>query len=460
MPLTPSPSRKGRGNPRSTSSDNCKPLYTVCVASPLHRVTIERLAYGSAGIAHIEGKVVFVPGTVPGDEAVVEIDSQKKHYATARVVEIRSPSPFRRHPPCLYVSQCGGCSWQHVEYREQLRAKETLVREQLRRLGGLNDLPLLPILPSPEEWRYRQRLRLHVDRRGRMGFLASRSHTVVPIDSCLVAWEGLPLHLRVAREWLASLRTVVSHIELAVQEPVSPPEEQRVTVLARARGSFWQQDERACQLLAAHPLVAGVIVEGKGWRRVWGDMSRTLMVNGETLTIRDGAFTQVNNAANQLLVEAVLRHSQVRSADTVIELYCGSGNFSVSLARRVRRFIGIEQDGQAIADARINAARAGARNTRFLHAPASVGVRKLLASGVRGDIVVLDPPRSGAVDIVDYLPKFGARAITYVSCDPATLARDLRRLHQQGYRLQVVQPIDMFPQTYHVEVVAVSVLTC
>jgi 23S rRNA (uracil1939-C5)-methyltransferase len=430
------------------------------MASPLHTVTVERLTYGPAGIAHIDGKAVFVPGTAPGDEVVVEFELQKKNYVTARVVEIRSPSPFRRQPPCSYVSQCGGCPWQHIEYQEQLRAKETLVREQLRRIGGLHDIPLLPIIPSPEEWRYRQRLRFHVDHDGRLGLLAPRSHNVVAIDSCLVAWEALSSHLRLVREWIASLRTSVSQVELAVENIAARSEEQRVIVLGQARGSFQQKDEQACQLLAARPLVAGVMLQGKEWRQAWGDMSRTLISKDETLTIQDGVFTQVNTAVNQLLVEAVLRHSAVRSTDTVIELYCGSGNFSVSLARRARELIGIEQDGRAIANARINVARAGVVNTRFLQVPASVGVRELLAGGARGDVVVLDPPRAGAADIVDDLPRFGARAITYVSCDPATLARDLRRLHQHGYQPQAVQPIDMFPQTYHVEVVAVSVLTC
>jgi 23S rRNA (uracil1939-C5)-methyltransferase len=430
------------------------------MAAPLHTVTVERLSYGPAGIAHVDGQVVFVPGTAPGDEVVIEIDSWKKNYATARLVEIRSPSPFRRQPPCSYVSQCGGCPWQHIEYQEQLRAKETLVREQLRRIGGLNDIPLLPIIPSPDEWRYRQRLRFHVDREGRVGLLAPHSHNVVTIDSCLVAWEALPSQLRVVREWIASLRTLVSQVELAVEDPAARPEEQRVVVLGRTRGPFQQKDEQACRLLAARPLVAGVILQGKEGRQAWGDTSRTFIGKDGTLTIHEGAFTQVNAAANQLLVEAALRHSAVRSTDTVIELYCGSGNFSVSFARRAREFIGIEQDGRAIADARINAARAGVAHTRFLHAPAAVGVRALLSGGVRGDIVVLDPPRTGAADIVDDLPRFGARAITYVSCDPATLARDLRRLHQRGYQLHAVQPIDMFPQTYHVEVVAVSVLTC
>ena len=423
--------------------------------------TIDRLAYGPAGVARIDGKVVFVPGTAPGDEVVITIDEEKKTYATGRVVEVRTPSPQRRQPPCPYVARCGGCPWQHIEYQEQLRAKELLVREQLRRIGGLDDIPLLPILPSPTEWHYRQRIRLHVGPGRSVGFLAPRSHDIVAIDSCLVAWERMPSHLRLVRDWIASLRTVVSQVELAVEDVTAPPEEQRIIVFGQTRGPFYQEDEEACvRLLAARSLIAGVGVQGKTWRRAWGKTSRTFLGEGDTLTVNDGAFTQVNPAANHLLVEATLRLSGVCSDDTVIELYCGSGNLSVAFARAANKLIGIEHDEKAIANARANVTRADVTNARFLHAPAAVGVRELLNDGVRGEVIVLDPPRTGAADIVDDLPRFGARAITYVSCDPATLARDLRRLHQQRYQLQAVQPIDMFPQTYHVEVIAVSVLTC
>jgi 23S rRNA (uracil1939-C5)-methyltransferase len=431
------------------------------MASLLHTVTIERLSYGPAGIAHVDGEVVFVPGAAPGDEVVIEITSRKKNYATARVVEIHSPSPWRRQPPCPYVAHCGGCPWQHLAYQEQLRAKETLVREQVRRIGGLDDIPLLPILPSPREWRYRQRIRLHVDQAKRVGFLAPRSHEVVAIDSCLVAWEGIATHLRFIRDWIISLRAPVPQVELAVEDLTARPEEQRVIVFGRVRGPLYREDEAACsRLLARHPLVAGVMLQGKAWRRTWGETSRTLTGADETLTVSDGAFTQVNPAANRLLVEAVLRLSEVRNEDTVIELYCGSGNFSVSFARAAGAVIGVEREEKAIANARANVARAAVTNVRFLHAPVVAGVHELLRNGVRGDVVVLDPPRTGAADIVDDLCQFGARTIVYVSCDPATLARDLRRLNQQGYRLRAVQPIDMFPQTYHVEVIAVSVLTC
>ena len=431
----------------------------MTTSSPI-TVTIDRLSFGPAGVGRIDGKVVFVPGTVPGDEVVIAVDSQKKKYAIGRVLELRSSSPHRRRPPCPYVSRCGGCPWQHIDYQEQLRAKTLLVEEQLRRIGGLHDIPLLPIIPSPQEWRYRQRIRLHVDPKRRVGFLAPRSHDVVEIDSCAVAWKEVPSHLHIIREWLASLHTVVAQVEVAVEDPLAPPQDQRIVVIAQASDQFHRADAQMClRLLASHAQVVGVLIQGKGWRRMWGDASRSISGEAEMMT-HGGAFTQVNTAANRLLVESVLQLSEVRTSDRVIELYCGSGNFSVSLARRARELIGVEQERNAVAYARANATRAGVTNARFIQATAQGGVRELLKRKMRGDIIVLDPPRVGAADVIEDLPQLGARVVTYVSCNPATLARDLRRLSQHGYRLRGVQPIDMFPQTYHVEIIAVSVLTC
>jgi len=423
-------------------------------------MTIDRLSFGPAGVGRVDGKVVFVPRTVPGDEVVISIDSQKKNYATGKVLEIRVPSQHRRQPPCPHASLCGGCPWQHIDYQEQLRAKESLVEEQLRRIGRLKDVPLLPIVASPQEWRYRQRIRLRIDRSGRVGFVALHSHEVVEIDSCLVAWEGVSLHLRLLRDWLASLHTMVEQVELAVEEPLAQSQDQRIVIIAQTEGLFCREDDQSCRnFLAAHAEIAGVFMQGKGWRRRWGNTTRSLG-SEEELLAHGSAFTQVNAAVNRLLVESVLQLSDVQASDRVIELYCGSGNFSVPLARHAHELIGIEQVPAAIISARKNATRSGVTNTRFLQDSARNGVQALLRSGINGDVIVLDPPRSGAAEVVDDLPRFGARVITYVSCDPTTLARDLRSLSQYGYQLRAVQPIDMFPQTYHVEVVAVSVLTC
>ncbi|MBI3756877.1 MAG: 23S rRNA (uracil(1939)-C(5))-methyltransferase RlmD [Deltaproteobacteria bacterium] len=430
---------------------------------PSHTIslTIDRLSYGPAGVGRLDGKVVFVPGTAPGDEIEVVIDEEKKGYAIGHIASVITPSVYRRTPPCPYVQQCGGCPWQHLAYSEQLRAKETLVHEQLRRIGGFAEIPLLSIIPAPQEWRYRHRIRLRVEQNVRVGFSPPRSHKLVEIDSCVIAWEGVAAHLRAVREWLASLHTPVRQVELSIGEPRAEETAQQLIFSGEIEGVLRRGDAQVCaRFLTTHPQVAGLLLQGQAGRWQWGEPSLSLRVGQETLTVREGGFTQVNPGANQLLVDALVQLSGVQREHRVIELYCGAGNFSLPLARRARELIGIEQEGRAIANAQANAASAGVTNARFVRAAVQTGVQELLSRNIQGDIVILDPPRTGAAEVIDDLPRLGARTIVYVSCDPTTLARDLRRLHAHGYRLHIVQPLDMFPQSYHVETIAVSVLTC
>jgi 23S rRNA (uracil1939-C5)-methyltransferase len=424
-------------------------------------LTIDRLSYGAAGVGRLNGKVVFVPETAPGDEVEVTIAEEKKGYARGSVEKVLRPSLQRQVPPCPYVQQCGGCPWQQVRYEAQLRAKEELVREQLRRIGGMSDIPLLPIIPSPQEWHYRQRIRLRVEGNTRIGFSPSRSHALVEVESCVIAWPEIAKHLSAVREWIATLRTAVTQIELALHTPAITTTEERIVCVGDVQGMFQQEDDLRCQrFIATSPHIAGVILRGREWRRAWGDTTLTWVAGEDRLHTEADAFTQVNSAANQFLVERLVRLSGVSDSHRVIELYCGAGNLSFPLARRARELIGVEQNRRAVHAARANAARVGVKNAQFKHATARKGVRELLKQGVQGDLVVLDPPRTGAAEVMEALPRFGARTIAYVSCDPTTLARDLHRLQRHGYRLHTVQPLDMFPQTYHVETIAVSVLTC
>lgn len=426
--------------------------------TPTVNLTIDRLSYGPAGVGRINGKVVFVPGTVPGDEVIVSLDAEKKTYATGHLVALQRPSSQRRHPPCPYVTRCGGCPWQHVAYAEQLRAKEAAVCEHLRRIGGIADPPLLPIIPSPQEWHYRHRIRLRVADNLRLGFSQARSHELVEITSCAIAAASIVNNLHSAQVWLAALHTPVHHVELLTNEPAGG-----LVLAGDTEEAFHPQDTVVCtDFLKTHPGIVGLALCGRGWRKTWGDttISVALGVEGITLTVSQGVFTQVNLAGNQLLIAALLQLSDIEKEQRVIELYCGAGNFSLPLARRARELIGIEQNRTAVADAQANAARAGLTHTRFLCASARAGLRHLLRTRTRGDVVVLDPPRSGAADVINEVPRLGAEKIVYVSCDPATLARDLRQLHLHGYRTQALQPLDLFPHSYHVETIAVCVLTC
>jgi len=428
------------------------------MSAPTVNLTIDRLSYGPAGVGRLQGKVVFVPGTVPGDEATVVLDKEKKNYTTGHLVALQRPSPQRRPPPCLYVSRCGGCPWQQVSYAEQLRAKQAAVREHLRRIGGIADPPLLPIIASPQEWHYRHRIRLHVADDRRLGFSQARSHELVEIAACAIAAEKIGESLPVARDWLTSLHTPVRQVEFFTNELTGG-----VVLVGESEAGFHTADRVAnANFLTAHPGLAGLALRGPGWHEAWGAtaISFALGVEGMTLTVSPGVFTQVNPAGNRRLIAAVLELSEIQKEQRVIDLYCGAGNFSLPLARQARELIGIEQNRAAVADARANAARAQLANVRFLCASARAGLRDLQRAHTRADIVVLDPPRSGAAEVIEEVPRLGARKVVYVSCDPATLARDLRQLHRHGYRPQVVQPLDLFPHSYHVETIAVCVLTC
>jgi len=423
-------------------------------------VTIDALSHGPAGIGRVNGKVIFVPGTVPGDVVEVVIDEEKKRYVTGHIVHLRRPSPQRRTPPCPYVTRCGGCPWQQVSYAEQLRAKEITVREQLRRIGRITEPPMLPIIPAPQEWHYRHRIRLH-GRDGCFGFSPPYSHDVVEIESCLIARADVGAQLDTARTWGSALRTTVHQIEILGGEPSAATS--LIVLVGTANGSFHPQDTGTCTtFLTAHPQITGLVLVGEKWRRSWGNttVSLDLGADGRALQVNHGTFTQVNPTGNRALVASVLRLGAFHDQQKVIELYCGAGNLSLPIARRVHSLTGIEQDREAVADAQANAVRVGQTNIRFITDSVYAGTQQLLREGVRGDVIVLDPPRAGAAEVIDVVPRFGARAVIYVSCDPATLARDLRRLHTYGYRLQAVQPVDLFPQTYHVETVALSLLTC
>ncbi len=428
-------------------------------------LTIERLSYGPAGVGRVNdkdgGKVVFVPQTAPGDQVDVSLTEEKKRYAHGHLVAVRQPGPARRVPPCPYVPRCGGCPWQHVTYAEQLRAKETLVREHMRRIGEVEDPPVLPILPSPQEWRYRHRIRLRTEPPARLGFYQAQSHELVELGDCLIAGEDCAAYLTHARAWLTQLRTTVRRIELITSDPLRAPTG-GVVLIGNAEGRFQTVDEEWCAaFVARHDDVDGLMLFGRGWRRVWGEtrIVLDLGVDDLVLEVKRGGFTQVNPAGNRVLIAALLRLGDFKESQKVIECHMGAGNLSLPIAKRVRALLGIEQDRYALADARENAARMGLDNVTFVHAPARVGLQIVVQRKGEADVLVLDPPRAGAADSLDAIPRLKIQKVVYVSCNPTTLARDLHRLGQLGYRVECLQPVDLFPHTYHVETIAIAVLT-
>lgn len=431
-----------------TARTCCSAAVSESGADARCRVTTRGMAYGPHAVARLDGKVLFVRGAAPDEDVDVVVREPHPKFAYADVVEVVRPSAQRRVPPCPYLPRCGGCSWQHLEYTAQLEAKRGIVQEQLRRIGGI-DAIVAPPLPSPREFGYRQRLKLRVAD-GQVGFYAPASHTLVPIAHCLLALPPVDAAIEVAAALVGALAGNVRRIEIIGCGDGSPD----VVLSGEVEGAWKQADDQACATwMAAQQRVRGVALQGRGWQHSWGDVRVRVEPEANlVLEVRAGTFTQVNPAANQLLVAAVTRLAEVSAGQHVLDLFAGAGNLSLPLARRGATVVAVEQHRQAAEDGAANARRLGVDGYEMRCAPAERVAADLLAAGARFDLVVLDPPRSGAAAVMQTLCALRPEHIIYVACDPATLARDLRRLSSH-YRIDAVQPIDVFPHTYHIETV-------
>ena len=410
------------------------------------------MSNGPDALGRHDGRVIFVRGAAPGDRVRVRLLEDHRSYARAAIVHRCASGAARREPPCPWVGTCGGCPWQHVEYGAQLAAKAANVRETLTRIGGVAPDRLLPILAAPAEWEYRHRIRLHTAPGGVLGYRRARSHEVVAIAHCLIAEPALSAALAPLRALVPTLATALDDVEVASNGRGA------VVVAANARGHFHAADDaRIRAWLEATPQVAGIAVRGRGWTRTFGapELAVDADAGAPPRVQRLGSFTQVNPAANRLLVRAVL--DAVGSGAGVLDLFCGAGNLSLPLAGIARAVLAVDNDARAVTDGAASARAAGLTNLRFEIGAAD---RFLRRDGLgAADVVVLDPPRTGARTVAEILAGLKPARIVYVSCEPSTLARDVRILLGAGYRVARVQPIDMFPQTEHVETVLEAVLT-
>lgn len=410
---------------------------------------IESLAHGPHGIARIDGKVHFVRGAAPGDEVELEVEEDHRSFAYARVTRVVVPGIARREAPCPYLPRCGGCPWQHVEYAAQTAAKEESVRDLLSRVGGVDAAVLRPIVRAAREYGYRRRLSLRVADR-EVGFLAAASHDLVPVEHCLLGSERLDGAIPLARAFVQALGTRINRVEI-----VATGDDDRVAIVAQADGEMVATDAEVGEaLLRREPRLAALVLRGKRFRRVWGnDRVRVPLVDGDEMCLRAGDFSQVSDHGNAELIRLVLEHAAAAKHHRVADLYAGAGNLSLPLARRAGAVIAVERTPTSVEAARENARRLGITNLELATGPTETVLRGWTKRGLRLDTVVLDPPRSGAAEAMPALLALAPSRIVYVSCNPATLARDLKTL-SRGYRVELVQPIDIFPQTYHVEAVA------
>lgn len=393
------------------------------------------MAHGGQALGRHEGQVVFVTGGIAGEEVAVEIVEEKKRYVRARLVEVLSPSPHRLEPPCPYFGVCGGCQWQHIAYDAQVGFKRDIVRDQLARLAGLPDVPVHPVVSMADPWRYRNHVQLVPDAEGRLGYRQAESRRVVTIEECRLMHplvDDLFVALDIALPQLrrlslrAGIHTGDQLVVFETRDGQPPQLESDVPV--------------SCVFLTNDGLPLTLIGYGHIMERAGGREYR----------ISSPSFFQVNTVQAEQLVEMVAEELDPAGDETLLDAYCGVGLFGVSLAARVRRVIGIEGNPWAVADARFNAQ--GVANVDIVE-----GAMEDIVPGLDEPVAlaVADPPRQGLAPAVrTALGRLAPRRLAYVSCDPATLARDARALMKAGYCLRHVRPVDMFPQTYHVESVA------
>ena len=413
---------------------------------------IESLAYGPYGVGRIDHQVIMVPATVPGDKISARVTDSKGHYSFGEKVRLLQPSPLRQTPPCPYVNDCGGCPWQQVQYEAQLKAKEQSVGDALRRIGKLNGFELRPIIASPREYHYRRRIRLQCDKAKRIGFFRAFSHDLVEVDRCLIADGTLNNVIHPLQSWINELDTTVEHVEI-----VTGDEPNEIVAAGKIAGDFIPRDDAACErLLSENSIVNGLMLHGGKWRKEWGQTVVTVRSDdGICLKVKGDVFTQINADGNRKLLTKLLAAGGFEKNDRVLELYSGAGNFTLSIAKQAREVVAVESHRQSIDSGKRSAQFNGIANIRWTctHVPAAV--EQLTKQRERFSKIVLDPPRAGAKGIERNLASLGAAKILYVSCNPATLARDLSALARHGYKLTFVQPIDLFPHTFHVETLAV-----
>lgn len=423
---------------------------------------IEKIAYGGWGMGRVDGKIIFIPYTIPGEQVLAEVVREKKDHGEARLRKIKEVSPLRQAPFCSYFSRCGGCHYQHLPYKEQLIIKEEMLREFLAPLRDhANPFEINPIIASPEDRGYRIRAQFKGAKKGGkqvLGFYEMKSHQLVEVEECPLLHPLANLALRRIRECLEkeSLPTIQN---LEVQ--VSPDEGQSIIFMQVAEHQFADHNiEKIISLLRPNmPNLKGLTIRGKRTFSI-GEMVLGYYLPGGPgregifLKANYDSFVQVNMAINQQLIKIVLEWAELAGKENVIDLFCGLGNFTLPLGKLARKVWGIDLNESAIIMARHNAEQNGLKNCIFIKGSAEEGLRKFKEESGKVDLVVLDPPRAGAgPKVLKYLVSLEPKKIIYISCEPPTLVRDLKLLRGWGYQLQKVQALDMFPQTYHFEAV-------
>ncbi len=441
----------------------------------LCEVAIDDLGIHGEGIGKYRGFTLFVPGALPGETVRTRVTLVKKNYAVGRLAEILTPSPDRTRPTCPVYADCGGCQISHLTYEGQLRAKWKRTADAVTKIGGYSADLVRPVIAAPAPFAYRNKMAMPVGQKGgrvRLGCYRQGSHDIVPARRCLIQREANNRLAAFAEDFMnrhniapynEKTRTgAVRHI-LGRTGDAGALMAVIVTAGDLPFESDWVREARRAlpELVSlwhnVQPRPDNVIL-GPSIRRLWGKASLTASLCGLTFAVSPYSFFQINPEQAEVLYDTALAFAELTGQETVIDAYCGTGTISLCLARKARRVIGIEIVPAAIGDAKKNARANGISNAEFYAADAGRLMPKLYEDGLTPDVIVCDPVRAGCSEsVLAAAAAMQPRRIVYVSCNPATFARDAARLRPLGYTLTRVQPVDMFPQTTHVELVALLI---
>lgn len=438
-----------------------------------YEVFVDALGSSGEGIGRLDGFTVFIEGALPGETVRMLMLKVKKSYGYGKLLEILTPSSERREPRCPVARQCGGCQLQSLSYGAQLAYKARKVKDDLERIGRLEGISVRDTLGMETPWRYRNKAQFPVGRRTggscAIGFYAKRSHRIVETPVCFLQDACNDEIVRIVREFIEEYR-------------IPPYDEERHAGLARhiltrigkksgeimvcivINGNSLPHSAELVERLRVVPGLASVVLNvnkektnailGREIIPVWGKPTISDELDGLSFEISPLSFYQVNPVQTEALYRKAVELAGLNGTETVLDLYCGIGTMSLFFARKAKQVLGVEIVEQAVADAKANAKRNGIENAEFAAGAAEEIVPGWVRNGISADVVVVDPPRKGCdAQLLETILQIAPEKIVYVSCNPATLARDLAVLAESEYHVKDVQPVDMFPMTAHVETV-------
>lgn len=432
----------------------------------IYRAVIEGYSSEGLGIARIDGQVVFVQRAIRGEICDVLVMKVLKNAAFGKVVRLIEPSPHRREPDCPYYGKCGGCDFRHMDYEEELFAKKMRVQDALGRIGG-SDVAVEEILGAKEPYRYRNKSQYPVSADGKIGFYRARTHEVVEIESCLIQKKAADAAADAVRGYLRRFnvapydertgRGLLRHVY------VRSNCRQEALICLLVNGKKLPHERELVELLRqAVPGTVGVVlgsntrrgnsILGESYRTLWGEDMICDTLCGLTFRLSVPSFYQVNHDQAEVLYGKAVEFAALTGKELVLDLYCGAGTITQVMARHAREVIGAEIVPEAIADAHENIRRNGITNASFFCGDAKAIAGELARKGLRPDVICVDPPRKGlAPEVVDAVVSMQPERVVYVSCDPATLGRDVKRFAQHSYRAVRAAAVDLFPGTANIE---------